>query len=492
MAKKAKRVTAKKIVAKRTVKVAKQSVGMSKNTLVALMIGLAVVVGAIVYYKSAAVPTDVMVVAQPNTFSFLDKFGDGKIAKGSWVVAKSDDVTVNETTGDNLRINIPSGANAGKVRNAFVTYREAVSDSKDFAFNARVYKPMVDGNGVGRAGLRFAGGEGDESEGLQLYWEVGANSSELVFVVNAGGSNVKTQRVSVNGSQIQLLLSRSGAEYVASYRINNFDDDNPFEQLGESVVSSSQTGGKLRLFATNVGNQSNYPKVIARFDSASGWTNRTVSVQSDNFSPNGALDASMWSVAKKGQVDVDNKNGNLVMHLAAVTTRPENQNLTASSARVVSSAEISKDKKGVALVEMIKPNVAGGGTGIVGLSFNSESDKNDESASIRWVVAGDSSKLVFAVRNANGKVVERESVNLGKNRNRVTLRLMHGDGRYTAQYRLGPGLDDDTGFKTLGSEANPRLGAKGAFSLFTTHTVVGNIKAPEVTAKFDSFRVNYY
>lgn len=492
MAKKVKKSTIKRAAKAKVTRVAKPKAMMSSNMLVALMIGLVVVVGVYAYtVKNKAVPADVMVVAQPNSFSFSDRFGDGLIAKALWNVSKSDGVTVVETKSDNLRVTIPVGAVSGKPRNAIMSYKEMVSAGQDFTMSTRLYKPIVSGSGIGRSGIRFGGGDGNESEGLLLYWEVSGTTSEIVFVVNAGGTNVSTQRIAASGSQIQLMLKRTGTEYSAAYRSDNFDDDNPLVAVGESVVSPGQVGGKVRLFVTNVGEGSNYPRVVGRFDSVTITSNLSSQVIADNFDENGALEAAKWGVQERGSVDLRKANGNLIMHIDAAQLSGENTTLNPSSLRAVSTAEITKDKRGVAIVEVFKPNVPGPGTGMVGLSFNSESDKNEESASIRWVVTGNTSKLVFAVRNAAGKVVERESVTLGANRNRVTLRLTHGDGKYNAQYRLGPGLDDDTGFKTLGTEVNPRLGAKGAFGIFAVNTVVGNLKSTEVTGKFDSFRVIY-
>lgn len=495
----------KKSSAKKTVKVVRKSSARKTGVLqaktktsysgmlvVAAILGIVVITGLYFYNQNQAKPADIFVVSQPNSFSFSDRFGDGVIAKERWSVHKSDGVNVGETQSDNLRIVIPGGAVAGKARTAILNYKELVSDGRDFSMNTRLYKPVVEGSGVGRVGIRFGGGEGADSEGVALYWEVSGSSSEIVFDVNAAGRNVRTQRIVANGRQMQLMIKRIGNEYSAYYRTDNFDDDNPFITLGESVVSEGQTGGRIRIFASNSGSNGAYPKVVSRVDSVGVTSNSSNQVVSDGFSQNGEVDGSKWSINKRGKVDVKNTNGNLVMRLDAANRSSENPELQPSVLRMVSNADIMKDKRGMAVVEMIKPNVVGGGTGIMGLSFNSESDKNDESVSIRWVVSGENSKLVFVAKDGKGKLEERESVNLGSNRNRVTVKLVHGDGKYTAMYRVGPGLDDDSGFKAIGTVNNPRMGARGAFSIFTTHVVVGNQKAPEVTGKFDSFRVSYY
>lgn len=490
-----KRVT--KTASKKSLKKVSSPKVQKKNSssgmlIVAVVVGLIVITGLYFYNQKEAQPADIFVVSQPSSFSFSDHFGDGLIAKDRWSVRKVDGVSVIETATDNLKVAIPAGAVAGKPRTAILTYKESVGDGRDFSMNTKIYKPVVEGNGVGRAGVRFGGGDGSDSEGVSLYWELSGNTSEIVFAVNAGGENVRTQRVSVSGKQAQLVVKRIGAEYAAYYRMDNFDDDNPLVGVGDAVNSPGQVSGRIRVFASNAGSASQYPRVMARFDTVTVSSNSSNQVVVDSFMENGEVDASKWAVAKKGMSDVKKQNGNLVMHLDTLTKSSDNPQLQPSMVRMVSSADIAKDKRGMAVVEMIKPNVVGGGTGIMGLSFNSESDKNDESVSIRWVVAGDSSKLVFVARDGQGKVAERETVALGANRNRITVKLVHGDGKYTAMYRVGPGLDDDTGFKTIGTVANPRMGARGAFGIFTTHTVVGNQKAPEVTGKFDSFRVSYY
>jgi len=490
--KKAAKVVRKSSLSKAGVLNTKTKRSYSGMLIVVAILGIVAITGLYFYNQNQAKPADIFVVSQPNAVSFSDHFGDGVIAKQRWSVRKSDGVNVSETQADNLRIVIPAGAISTKPRTAILNYKENISEGQDFSMSSRLYKPAVEGNGVGRVGVRFGGGEENDSEGVALYWEVGPNKNDLVFDVNVGGQNIKTQRVAVSGKQLQIVVKRNGGEYNAFYRADNFDDDNQFIALGDSVVSPGQVGGRVRVFASNAGLGGNYPKVVGRVDSAAITSNSAGQVIVDNFTDNGEVDGSKWSVGKKGLVDVKKVNGNLAMHLAPVTKNSENPQLQPSVVRMVSSAEIAKDKRGLAIVEMIKPNVSGNGTGIMGLSFNSESDKNDESVSIRWVVEGNKSRLVFLAKNGAGNVAERETLDLGANRNRVTVKLLHGDGKYVAMYRMGAGLDDDTGFKTLGTVNNPRMGAKGAFSIFTTHTVVGNQKAPEVTGKFDSFRVSYF
>lgn len=497
MAKKTKKVVrVKKVAGKKPMRKrvsVKPESKMSRRGLVALMVGLAVVVGVMAYksVSNQAVPLDVMVVEQPTSFAVADRFGDGKIDKGNWRVVKADKVEVKESNADNLNVVVPAGAVDSKARAGAVVFKDDVSAATDFVAAIRLYKPTVNGEGVGRAGVRFAGGEGEDAEGVSLYWEVGSGVSELVFSVKSGSADPRVQRVAVDGKQGQLVIKRTGAEYLAAYRMDNFDDDNPYEEIGEPVSSSAVAGGKIRLFANNAGKDNKYPRTVARFDSVKMKSNPKNSVMSDNFAGEGALEASMWGISTKGiPGNMSKANGNLVLNVPAAS-KPAQGEFVNNVVRATSVAEIAKDTRGVAVVEMFKPQLTGNGSGVVGLSFNSESDKNEESASVRWVVTGNSSRLVFVVRNAKGNVVERNSVSIPRGRNRLTLRLMHGDGVYRASYRLGPGLDDDTGFKALGSERNERLGAKGYFSVFATHQPAGS-NAPEVKARLDSFRVSYY
>lgn len=456
------------------------------------MIGLAVVVGYYTFVQKKAAPIDVFQVSQPAAFSFTDKFGDGSIAKGKWNVNKAAGVTVNETQADNLRIVIPNGAVAGKAASGVLVYKEAVADDKDFAVIARMFKPDVAGAGAGRVGIRFAGGEGADAEGVTLYWEQNGSTNELVFQVSAGGAVVRTQKIPVTGNQVQLALRRTGTEYSALYRVDNFDDDNAFIEVGEPVTSSGTTAGRIRLFASNVGTNNAYPKVVGRFDSVSLKSNTSYQLLSDNFAADGSMDSGKWAVSTKGVAGTLGKTGGNLTMTVPSATKPAASEFAPNAVRATSNADVAKDTRGVAVVELFKPKATGAGSAITGLSFNSESDKNDESASVRWVVTGNSSsKLVFVVRNASGKVVERASANLPNGKGRVTVRLVHGDGTYTATYRVGPGLDDDSNFKMLGSEKNPKLGAKGSFGIFATHDNSGTT-APEVVGKFDSFRVLYY
>jgi hypothetical protein len=474
-------------------RVGKKTTPAHKNVFVSLLIAFLVVAGIFAYVKTQAVPTDVMLVGQANSFSYMDRFGNGQIDKGEWKVVKTDGVTVTETATDNLRMTVPTGAVSGKARSGAVSFKEPVSDGQNFIFRTRLYKPVVSGAGVGKSGIRFSGNDGSEDEGVLVYWEVNGATSNIVFQVNSQGKNVTTERVAVVGNQAELMVKRSDNEYSAAYRMNNFDDDNPFEELGQPVESISESGGRVRLFTTNTGLNGAYPRVVSRFDQVTLRSNTSTKAVSDSFGGDGAVDTSKWVTSKRGDsTTIAKANGNLVMNLLAVA-KPAGAtgDLTVNMARVTSTVDVAKDKRGMATVELFKPRVVGDGTGVAGLLFTSDSAKNEESALVRWTVGKDGNRLVFLVRNGAGNVEERAAVNVPNKRGRLTVKLLHGDGQYKAMYRLGPGSDDDQDFKVLGSERAPKLGAKGSFALFAHQIPAGNT-APAVNAKFDSFIVSYY
>ncbi len=478
---------AKKVVKKSVKKVQRKTITKepaNNNVLIGLIIGLLIVGGLFVYNATKTVPAgiEVMEVSQPSSFSFNETFGNGLIDAGKWKVTKSDDVTVTETTGDNLRIVVPAGAVAGKSRNGKLMYKETVSQGKNFSYSARLYKPIVTGAGMGRTSVRFVDNNKTDAEGASISWEVSGGTSQLVYRVNIGGS-ITESSVAVVGNSAQVVLKRAGNEYSASYRMNSFDDDTAFETLGEAVTSTAVNGGRLTLGVENTG-VGGFPRVVGRVDNVILTSNLTSSnVFSDNFA---SIDSGKWSANAKGGSAQSIANGNLVMNVPAGTT-PAARNKFLN----VSSASITADKRAVAIVEMFKPKATGAGTAISGIGFSSTGTVDDEGASIRWEVNGASSKLVFVVKNAQGKVEEKASVDISGNRNRLTAKLVHADGGYIAMYRLGAGLDDDSGFVKLGAERDPKLGAAGQYSLFATHASTSGVKAPAVVTKFDSFRISY-
>lgn len=494
---KAKKVTKKKVSTKRAVRrtavaaarptpSTKSSSMKSSTWLVLIVLGLLAIAGVSAYSKrQTPTPVQVMEVGNPSEkIAVYDTFGDGKIDKGDWNVGRGDGVTVAENKNDLLRMDLPAG---DKARAAFVAYKKAIPHDSDFKASVVLSKPIVTGEGVGRSGIRFTASESEEPDGAVLQWVVSGTRSELVFSVAANGKSREVKRVAVTGNKAHLVIRRIEDEYQAFYRMNNFDDDNQLIEIGEGVEASN-LGGKIRVFTNSSPEKGKAPKVVGRFDVASIQADLANKVTAASFRLPGTLkDSDNFNVVTTGKAaEPEKRNGNLIMRLPAAADAKER-----SSVRVVAKNTIPNDRRGASTVELFKPQVNGEGQGNVGLTYVSDGEKNDESASVRWVVSGDTSRLIFVVADGSGKTAERQVVQVPPKVVRMTVKLVHADDKYIAWYRFGAGGDDDQAYKKLGEESAPKLGAKGRFVLFTAQQPAKNGKYPGVTGRFDSFRVTY-
>ena len=392
-------------------------------------------------------------------------------------------MNVVESPSDLLKILISGGSVNNTPRYGRVSAKEVVSEDKDFFARVRLSKPVVQGvaGAQGQSGLIFSGSEGDNVENVRVSWVVNtAGVGEVVFRSTLNGE-VKEHKVNVNANQAELALKRVGDEYIAYYRKGGFDDDNPFVRIGNPISSPNKVAGKVRLFAQNLPN--NYATVMARFDVASVNSNMGNRVFVDVFGTSGQLDTNKWGVVKKGVDAAGNNEGVLRVKL-----NPSADANSKNSLLAMAKAKVPKDQKGVAVAELWRPAPTGTGAAISGILFASEGSVNDEKAAIYWKVENDKDTLVFMVRDGSGKLVEVNSVNVPKH-NMLQLRLMHDKGAYTATYQYGQGVEDDAAFKKLGVANGARLGEEGRFGILVTHSGVSS--APAVSARLDSFRINY-
>lgn len=417
---------------------------------------------------------------QPKlTEHFTDAFKADAINTEKWTVNKSGDASITQTAANNLRIDIPAGSVNGKAKGAGLTFKEKFKEYGDFRVVAVVYRPVVTGEGVGMTGIRFASSGSADDEGAVIRWQVKGTTSKVVFVVTAAdGTRLESQADDLPSNIAVLRLERINKKYRAYYKTGrDTSGDVPWKELGQEQNSTLGNEGRVILFTNNAGADSKFPKVVGRFDTVNiGWEGepKNTITFSDAFA-NGVL-AKQWvakgsagAVARETKAD----NLNLTVPAGAVGGKPGYMRVTRKSPTVGSDKDFSFT------AVMFKPTVTGEGRGAAGLSFNSATSVDDEAAQIRWVVEGATSKLVFTVRNPDGTLAERAEASVTQNK--LTLRLVRKDDKYTAWYRTG---DSDTDFVQIGHEENAVFGANGFVGLFANNLGVGG-KYPRVTGRFD-------
>jgi hypothetical protein len=524
---------------KKVAKVSKAKVAgkkvVSENRLPGWVVGVsiaAVLLGGtyVIAKYYGAQQAQVMQVGTSDVVAYNDNFSDLKINDTRWTIYKSDATAkaedIQETTADNLRISLQKGpdsdgTNKGKAKSAALVFKQPFPAGKDFRIGARIYPPTVVNDtgvktGVGIAGVRFIDNSANDTEGTTIAWRKGllngVEVNELVFTVTNGtGTGSTTSKVVklTGGKEAQVMIRRVGTEYIGMYRMDNFDDDNPWITI--SKVTSTQIGssGTARLYVSNVGNAGVFPAVSERFDAVSMSSNTGVTVFSDNFKKGGVPDATKWGISNNQGVSAPatEVNDNLKLSVLATLLKTNSAKSNPGNVHMAAKTEVGADKSAYADAELFKPQLGiGDGAGVSGVYFAS-SAKNSvdaESATVRWQVTKSTlstgkpaviSELYFKVLDTQGKLVGTEhKITLSNKVTRLTLRLSRNSDSYTAHYRVGPGLDDDSGWASLGSETG-NLGAKGHFGVFATQrgSVLsnGNETAPAVNASFDSFILSY-
>ena len=174
---------------------------------------------------------------------------------------------------------IPSGAVNAKPGHASLTrMNPTIADDKNFAFNAVIFKPIV-GTGTGVSGITFQSTGTADAEAARLQWVVNGTQSYLVFAVHSPDPKNHTllERATFDlntlpkrPTKLTIRLARNGSKYTAWYRTGDADTD--FVKIGQEENNTLGGDGKLAIFASNVGagNPKLYPRVVARFDGASG------------------------------------------------------------------------------------------------------------------------------------------------------------------------------------------------------------------------------
>ncbi len=209
---------------------------------------------------------------EPSTRNgFSDAFADGNLGK-QWKVTRSDGAQVYENKNDNLIMSLPTGPIQNKGRYAVVTRTQPViPEGKEFALQTRMFKPVVVGEGSGYAGIRFVSGGKADDEAASLRWVVGKDISRMVFVVRSPDGTLAekaTVNVPVTLKAATLRLTRVGNSYRGWYRTGDADTD--WVAIGSETSANFGANGTVALMVSNANTPNKYPRVVGRFDQASG------------------------------------------------------------------------------------------------------------------------------------------------------------------------------------------------------------------------------
>ncbi len=214
--------------------------------------------------------------AQPsNRISYSDAFSNGSIG-GKWKASATTGTAIVETATDNLSMNVAAGAVNTKPRSGWVKRTEPlVKNNTNFAFTAKLFKPVVKGDGYGVSAVSFQSATAVDDESAAVRWVVSKNEnvSKLVFVVKAP-DNTLLERASIDiknadPKRLTLRLTRTGDKYSAAYRVGDSDTD--FVSIGKEENGQLGADGRIVLSTNNTGIGNKYPQVIGRFDSVTGW-----------------------------------------------------------------------------------------------------------------------------------------------------------------------------------------------------------------------------
>ncbi len=464
--------------------------GVSLVAVVALSAMIATVSGFNIINPQAASLTPKI------TRRVLDRFNEGEIDSTIWETMKvtkgdSAKIVFAATSTDNLRITLPKDKESSW---AGLKYKPTLANLADFAFEIVLYRPTVTGEGSARTGLQFrsAGTENDETAGL--FWEVtGGSTTEdrIVFFVNDSTGKrriTKTQKISTKAAVLK--LRRVDNTYDAYFK-NGTDTsgDTPWQQLGlcdklDNCNKGLGKSGNLIIYTNNGIEKDKYPLAVSRVDMASirwedGKYESPVATSFSDAFANGVVSKKWTKAVSKDSTITETKADNLVMKLPDTNTAKET-----SYARVVrNSPTVGVEQNFGIVASMFKPVVSGRGTGWAALSFVSADAQNKESASVRWVVTGTESKLVFVVKNRKGEAVEKVSAPITLNK--VYVRLARTDTKYRAMYRAA---NDDSAWIDLGDAAEETLGENGKFMLSAGYTGLdgGPKTTTAATIRFDS------
>lgn len=420
---------------------------------------------------------------QPKlTQAFSDAFKAAAVNAEKWETNTSVGATIQQTTANNLRINVPAGSVSDKAKQGSLIFKESFDDQKDFRVIAVLYPPTVTGDGTGVSGLRFASTGSGDDEIAAVKWKVATvgttTTRQANFIVRGPDGQILFQKDVEFTSPVGMLrLDRVNKTYRAFFKPGrDTTGDTGWTKIDEFNHETLGNGGKLSLFTANQAEA--YPKVAGRFDEVRiRWQGEdsTRTEFGDVFADK--VVSTKWRTwITTGATILETKNNNLNMTVPAGAVEGK-----MGSARLTRKEPVvTEGKDFYMMTKMSKPIVTGEGKGAAGLSFRSFTDVDKEAAQVRWVVTGTTSKVVFFAQNPDGTLAERASKDVTASS--LNLRLTRKGDKYSAAYRIG---DNDNDWVSVGKEEKVEFGAKGSIGLFVTN--IGEAtKYPKVTARFDS------
>ncbi len=465
---------------------------LSVGTIVIILVSMLVLSGNFSKLVTTIVKPRASYARPQINRNMSDAFKEGKINTGNWSASIIGDAKVAETATDNLRMDVTAGAASQNVKTkaARLVFNKEFDDKIDFRTSAVVYRPILKGDGTGQSGIAFSSTDNLNDEGASVVWRVSSNSgqtkSEIAFSIKApDGTSLVSKAVPINSNVAVISLVRVNKMYRGSYHVGaDTSGDSQDVILGEVGNASLGNSGRIRLLTNNAGTKDKNPNVVGRFDSVSvGWQDNAAPTPStNNFSDsfaNGAI-AKGWAVnALNGTSVAENSAKNLSLSVPPGAVKNHLKQVMVTRKDPV----IQNHKNFNAAVQVFRPKVTGDGVGAAGITFQSNTNVDDEAATVEWQTTKDAkvaSKVVFSVRAPNGQLLEKSSVPIAENTAKVWLRVNRSADKYSAWYRIG---DGDSDWKQIGSEENGSLGGDGKVALYGRNF---GPKFPSVTTQFDT------
>lgn len=473
--------------------------GISVVSLVIIAVSLVVISGKFSSLITIFVRPHASAAQPVITDRFIDAFKDGKVNADKWDVSANEDVSVQETTADNLRVDIPGIPVSKKAvaKRGTLVFKEKFKKNADFRVTVIMYRPIINKDGAGQSGIAFSSASKLDDEAASIVWKVasdsGSVSSKIIFDVKApNGDSMIHKEADLRSNIAVLQLTRVNGYYRGAYHPGaDLTGDVEATVLGEIQNAELGDDGKVRILTNNAGTKT---KVIGRFDTAYVYwqaNNKPTPTSdqalfTDNFG-DGVVNTKWTTHATSGSTTQENTEKNLAITVLAGAVDGKAGNVQITRNEPV----VGTLKNFVFTAWVYKPSWVGGGLGAAGLRFQSSSAANKEAAHVSWRTGKDASgklvsRLVFVVTDRTGKQVEVDGVNLKDGVIKVALQLRRTGTKYAAFYKLNPG-DPDTAAVAIGSEKEASFGEDGRFGLFVSN-LGQNGKYPFVAAQFDFAR----
>ncbi len=204
----------------------------------------------------------------PKRDILSDNFSGLNVNTKKWTISTTKGTAINIGIGRNLVESITAGSNDEKPKIASITTKDVITQGKSFVVDTQILKPIVSGEGIGKTGIEYITSDTTNLEKVSVIWSVGANTSQLIYLVQDSEGNIKVNKgveLAKDTSKIIVRIKRDEDGYSATYK-EKIDDDEPSKSLNEKILLQNLKDGQIRLFTTNVGYKDKFPSVKGRFD----------------------------------------------------------------------------------------------------------------------------------------------------------------------------------------------------------------------------------